>query len=135
MAVNLETIGESDGIQMDLLWENSNPSAEFSPQKVSLDLSGYLFILIEFLPYGTAYEQWAGRATNVIPVGKTANLNFSFINQMNGSVGAQAEVVNRLLSTDSTGVTFKDNAAAGVNYKSEIQNTWGVPTKIYGISF
>lgn len=122
------------GAQFVLLWENSNPSAEFGPQKVSLNLSGYSFVLIEFLPFGVAFEQWAGRATNIIPVGKNANLNFSFVNQMNGSVGAQVEVVNRLLSTDSTGVTFKDNAAAGVDYKSQIQNTWGVPTKIYGIN-
>lgn len=36
------------GMQMDLLWQNSNPSAAFAAQSVSLDLSAYRAVIIEY---------------------------------------------------------------------------------------
>lgn len=41
-------IGKSNGLQLDLLWENANPTSAFEPQTINLDLTNYKMIGIDF---------------------------------------------------------------------------------------
>ena len=38
----------TENLEPVLLWENSNPTAEFAPQTISLDLTDYAGVLVEF---------------------------------------------------------------------------------------
>lgn len=120
------------GAGKSLLWTNPTPEAAFNPQDIELNLSGYSFLYIEFLPYGSQYEQWAGRSINVFPVGYTGNLSFAFLNQGAGPTSASLEAVNRLFNSDVSGVHFKNGVAVVAGAKSAMANTWVIPTKIWG---
>lgn len=130
MGIALENVG---GMQMELLW--TNPSFEsgstFAPQTVSVDLSGYTFIMIEFLPFGQQWYDWAGKAMRLYPVGSTGNLEFMLLNQ--SFTPAVPECVSRLFHTSSSGVTFQNNVYSNNGGYTNLRNDWGVPTKIYGI--
>ena len=123
------------GAQIELLW--TNPSFEsgstFAPQTVSVDLSGYAFVMIEFLPFGQQWYDWTGKAMRLYPVGSTGNLEFMLLNQVGGQTGAIIECVSRLFYTSSSGVTFQNNVYTGDGGHTNLRNDWGVPTKIYGI--
>lgn len=123
------------GAQIELLW--TNPSFEsgstFAPQTVSVDLSEYTFIMIEFLPFGQQWDDWTGKAMRLYPVGSTGNLEFMLLNQVGGQTGAIIECVSRLFYTSSSGVTFQNNVYTGDGGHTNLHNDWGVPTKIYGI--
>ena len=123
------------GAQIKSLW--TNPSFEsgstFAPQTVSVDLSGYAFVMIEFLPFGQQWYDWTGKAMRLYPVGSTGNLEFMLLNQVGGQTGAIIECVSRLFYTSSSGVTFQNNVYTGDGGHTNLRNDWGVPTKIYGI--
>lgn len=115
-----------------LLWTNPTPEAAFNPQDIELNLRGYSFLYIEFLPYGLLHEQWAGRSINVFPVGYTGNLSFALLNQSAGQTSASLEAVNRLFNSDVSGVHFKNGVSVLDGGKSILHNDWVIPTKIWG---
>ena len=121
------------GSRAKLLW--TNPSFEsgstFAPQTVSVDLSGYAFVMIEFLPFGQQWYDWTGKAMRLYPVGSTGNLEFMLLNQVQTT--SVIECVSRLFYTSSSGVTFQNNVYTGDGGHINLRNDWGVPTKIYGI--
>lgn len=52
--VNLEQrLNEVLKLQMDLLWTNASPTSEFAPQTISLDISAYKLLCIDFRLWNT----------------------------------------------------------------------------------
>lgn len=47
-STTVENLGKAIGINTDLLWTNSSTSSYFSEQNISLDLSKYKYIMINF---------------------------------------------------------------------------------------
>lgn len=130
MGIALENVV---GAQMDLLWENSSfeSGSTFAPQTVSINLSGYAFVMIEFLPFGQQWYDWTGKAMRLYSVGSTGNLEFMLLNQ--SFTNSIPEYVSRLFYTSSSGVTFQNNVYSNGGSIISVRNDWGVPTKIYGI--
>lgn len=116
-----------------LLWANPSPTESFPPQDVNVALSGYDFLYIEFLPYGTGFEQWAGRTINIFSVGCVGNLSFALLNQSAGQTSASLEAINRLFDSDESGVHFQNAVSVVAGGKSSLTNQWAVPTKIWGV--
>ena len=103
---------------MDLLWENASPTSDFAPQTISLDLSNYDAVLIDF----------AFNNGNYI-----AQSNMSFTEVGRGGQGLYlwadtSKVYHRSFTTSETGVAFTKGWAAGSEGAGTV-----VPIKIYGI--
>lgn len=101
----------------ELLWTNSAPTSAFATQTVSIDLSEYEGVLVEFRgafnveKYGTAYA-------------KKGTTGFS-----GGAYpGGSADSFGRDFTVSASGVTFTD----GYNGTTK-SNTNAIPYKIYGV--
>lgn len=107
-----------------LLWTNSSPTSSFTAKTVSLDLSAYSAIEIEF---------------------KHANSSNSFLYQkfkipsddmslfyMTGK-GTYFELESRAVTVTTTGVTFADGRRAQATWTASSDNIRCVPTRIFGI--
>lgn len=113
--------GSSGGMTEELLWTNPDPSAAFSAQTVSLDLSAYEFIDIVGIAdaTGSTYMHFVNRFV----IGELGRLTKSGRN-------ADPPSFNRDVTTSTTGVTFSTgyrNSTAGTRY--------AIPVRIYGIKF
>ena len=104
---------------MVLLWENPNPSASFGAQTVSLTLSGYSFVLIEYRDY-TASDAASALHTILCGVGGKY--------QMLSGYSKNNRIGNRTANVTASGITFSE-----AQYNNETTNTYNVPLRIYGI--
>ena len=109
---NLYPVGK-----LDLLWTNSSPTASFSSQTVSLDLSKYRLVMISYCySYNSEYYQ-----TMIQPVdGLTYRCTTG--NSTNNNNGVRAGTAT------ATGVVFTAGA-----YNGASNNQYVIPYKIYGI--
>lgn len=108
------------GTEPTLLWENPNPSAVFAAQTISLDLSEYEGVIVE---YKILYS--------VNQYGRTyVKKNESFIS-LGGVVtsGSNYEPKGRKVSANNDGVIFD----GGVSAANTTNNGAIIPTKIYGV--
>ena len=104
-----------------LLWTNSNPTAGFTPQTVSLNLSDYAGVIIEFASTTTNT-----RLVSRIFIKKTDNTELyggSYLNLSGTGYG-----ICRKVSISDTGVVFDNTIANGV-----VSNNSLIPNKIYGV--
>lgn len=101
-----------------LLWTNSNPSAEFAAQTVSLDLTEYVGVIVEFIT--TAGTNALASRLYCKKTDTYGNLGAGFTN-VNG-------YARNVLSVNNTGIEF-GNALVGTSQT----NNAVVPMKIYGV--
>lgn len=106
------------GMKMDLLWTNPSTTSSFSAQTVSLDLSDYDIYAIDYI-YSNADKYSFGlrffktdNSQNILPING------------NGSTTCG----RRYVQYGASGLQFFD-----ASYNSNTNNTYVVPTHIYGI--
>lgn len=109
------------GLDMDLLWENENPTSNFSAQTISLNLSNYNLIYVIYY-----------RGTDVTyTVSQLIKKNIS-VSDMVGSFNA-GKIRLRSAKANDGGVMFE----SGTNYSSygsgSTDNSVVIPYRIYGI--
>lgn len=103
-----------------LLWTNPNPNSSFSAQTLSLDLSGYDFILV-----ATAYYiYFAGKhyAWNLLKVDDAFTQQLMVVRESNMS--------SREVTVSGTGIVF---GGGKINTSGVTGNECAVPEFIYGI--
>lgn len=97
-----------------LLWTNPSPTSEFTAQTVSLDLSEYAGVIVEFY-HGDNQQYVSSR----VYVKKTDN----FSNKFGGGFVVDAAYAKNILALNNEGIQF-DN--------TNPNNTACIPYKIYG---
>ena len=124
--------GGGGGMDATLLWTNSTPDASFAQQTISMDLSGYRFVLIEYT--GRYFNMRAALLPCpqlTPPAGYSANCDLpSFYTS-----GSNFYIANRSCEVLSTGIVFYD-AWRMETYGSgnTTDNTVSRPTRIWGIA-
>ena len=114
--VSPEPGGNIYGEVQTLLWTNESPTTPFPGQTISLDLTDYDGVIVEYAPNVT-------NPTKIVSRVKCAKNNSSEIG--GGNVAALG--IARLIRTvDNNGVVFGDCYVSGVDYNNLI------PIKIYG---
>lgn len=98
-----------------LLWTNSNPTAEFAPQTVSLDLSNYIGVIIECL--SKTNEQ---NLTSRVYIKKGETL-------IGGCNTDTYPNVRLITAINDEGVSF------GIARDTNTHNNYTIPYKIYGV--
>lgn len=114
-----------------LLWTNGSPTASFSPQELSLDLSGYDEVEIAFINYVSS--NWNRRVTVKCPVGGSAIVDGIF-----GGTAIESGVIfayARTIDAYSDHIAFGNAAGCADNGTFAIRNDMGVPIEIYGIKY
>lgn len=104
-----------------LLWENSNPAAEFAAQTVSLDLTNYAGVLVEF---NSANDQLILATRSYLSKSDAINKDHFGAGHVGGSAGG----IGRNYSINNSGVVF-----ANAYYLNNVSNNAMIPTKIYGV--
>lgn len=108
--------GNTYGEVQTLLWTNSNTSTAFSAQKVTIDLSNYDGVIIEF-------KTISGELISTVKLSKTESIN----NFGAGNTSSANSESRNIASIDNTGVTFS------VGYlNNSADATRVIPNKIYG---
>lgn len=110
------------GITMKKLWTNASPTSSFAAQTVSVNLSGYQFILIEwrFDNKSTAFSY-----SQLMRVGVKTKIHFAY----------EEAYTNRDTTPSSSGVTFGAGyytVLKTTNY--QLNNVYAIPYQIYGIA-
>lgn len=107
----------------DVVWENASPTSSFSAQTVSIDLSGYEFVIIEFSQNTSNDDYYYGLAASV-----DSKTHIAI-----GYYGGR--MARRFATVTSTGVTF-GNGQWAANYNSSFTDASPdsiiVPIKIRG---
>lgn len=112
--------GSGGGITMSLLWTNPSPTSQFVAQTVSLDLSGYNAVIIEFV----CQLSDPRLATSMVFITGSNSL----IEACGGVSGSWGIRYVREVVPSSTGLVFgngRSNTSSGANY--------AVPQRIFGI--
>lgn len=119
------------GAWADLLWENASIGSDFSAQDISVNLSNYTFVAIEFQHYKT---QGKGIVSS-IRVGESACLfGMSGTNGISGdSINGALQVGARALTTTSTKVHFGNGYVSNSGGIFSQNDGCGIPIRIYGI--
>ena len=108
-------IPEFTGVEMELLWENASPTSSFAAQTISLDLSVYDLVMLEF----TASTTWYIRQVFI------SNIGGNFYYRV---VDGAGKVYNRTCVINRNGIQFE----VGQEGTSR-NNDLCLPTKIYGV--
>lgn len=111
------------GIDMDLLWENADPTSAFTAQTISLDLSGYQSVIIKFI-LDNAYSSYSNVVTYTLGMVDT----YSGIVLMSLTTSGSSREHYRQYTISSSGVAF-----LGGYRSSDARNSVFVPIEIYGI--
>ena len=103
-----------------LLWENPSPTSNFAGQTISLDLSNYAGVIVEFNSdsYGIFSSRSYLKKNEEI---NTTYFGAGFAKDTDGGVG-------RRYTINNTGVTFENGY-----YLNNSNNGVMIPTKIYGV--
>ena len=120
--------GDKPGLT--LLWTNSDTNADFSAQTVSVNLSPYIAVYIEFAKYKGSDPNEADNIVGIfIPVGHRAYAS--------GGIGSSTNLVTvtRDANVSSSGVVF---SAALIRVQGSASSTsertaYMIPWRIYGI--
>ena len=102
-----------------LLWTNASPTSEFAAQTISLNLSGYDAVEIQFT--GVLAKCLVGRDAQAIYLGATETTSYSILR-------------SRIYGVTANGITF-NNAVYKVSNANtlNIANNLLIPIKIYGV--
>ena len=117
------------GVSMKSLWTNASPTSDFAAQTISLNLSGYKYVLVRYL-YSKDYQNEDQIA--VVKVGRSAYLTFT---GAASSGSGNIFLSQRRISVGSTSVAF--GAPLYKNYSSTAKptanNKYCIPVEIIGI--
>ena len=133
--VNIKTINSNDllgsgnidilpaGLTVDLLWTNANPSSSFTPQIITLDVSSYSFIYIEYLNTSTS------------PLNGPSQLLINIVDKYQPIMFAwQGQLCFRNARTTATGVQFLEaDKVTTYGSAATADNTLIIPSHIYGL--
>lgn len=108
---------------MELLWTNPSPSAAFTAQTITLDLSSYGAVLITSCRENNIINT-DSRHTDIIRVGDSGQLIVA------PQSAATAKATFRAVSVSTSGVTFANASALDTNSASGV---YAIPLYIYGI--
>ena len=125
---NLQITPENIGaMSMELLWENASPNSNFSSQTININLSGYDFLIIEFLTYVKSADYADYHRTVITRVGIKDNVS-GF-----GETGSY--FCFRGFTSNNSGITFETGHYADKYNDDDLEdsNNLYVPQKIYGI--
>lgn len=114
------TVGSIPSEYKKLLWTNTSPTGTFGAQTISLDLSNYDAVCVEFKAYP---DLW-------ILLTVTADINFSGMCDMGRNDTFYTQ--NRAFAVTSSGITFED---CKLGTSASVYNNHNVPYKIYGIKY
>lgn len=121
--------GESDSAGITLVWDNSAncvARAEFAAQTVSVDLSGYTAVLIEYAPTAG----YSSRICQEFVIGSTGcAFAIAYNDGSDASLDTGALCYDRLVKPTTTGLQFYD---CNVN-STTVLNKCLYPTRVYGI--
>ena len=117
--------GGTEDLSPVLLWENSNPTAEFAAQTISLDLTDYAGVIVEFNESdvmqnlaGRLYCKKTDNYSRYVGVGYSANVQ--------SNVAAYAR---NIIKVDNNGVEFGTSVTNSAANNQKIL----IPIKIYGV--
>ena len=106
---------------MVLLWTNPRPTATFAGQTVSVNLSGYAFVVVA---YGTSNAADA-RLTHLIHEKGRTSLCISLL---------QNKIVYRAQNgVSDSGITFGAGTSVSSYWSAATNNDVMIPVKIYGL--
>ena len=108
---------------MKLLWENQNPEASFSAQKIELDLSPYKTVLIRYRD-NTNQQSPEMLESSIHFVDNTRSLIVQTIER-------SGNVFRRALRANTSGIMFSECFGP----QDTVINTIAVPCQVYGIQF
>ena len=114
--VSPEPAGDIHGEVQTLLWTNSSPTNEFSPQKISLDLSNYDGVIIE-VSNGTTHSNGC---LAKIPKDNPLTLGTGVTESVNA-------ISRNITAIDNTGITFDAGKNGG-----DVANQFMIPVNIWG---
>ena len=120
------TLANLGGVSMKSLWINASPTSDFATQTISLNLSGYEYVLVRYL-YSTDYQSLNQIA--IVKVGGDAYLTFT------GGASTNIYLSQRTISVGSDSVVFgapvyKTYASTS---KPTANNKYCIPVEIIGI--
>ena len=123
------TLANLGGVSMKSLWINASPTSDFATQTISLNLSGYEYVLVRYL-YSTDYQ--SDDQIAVFKVGRAGYLTFT---------GAASTSSGNILLSQRTISVGSDSVAFGApvykNYSSTANatanNKYCIPVEIIGI--
>lgn len=110
--------GDNHGEVQTLLWKNSTPKNVFDAQKISIDLTNYEGVIIEYYASANSSEQ-----TIVSRVKLEKNITYPW---GSGYRSGSENFTRNITAVDDTGVTF-DNA-----WTASADGSVLIPYKIYG---
>ena len=117
--------GGTEDLEPVLLWENSSPTAAFNPQTISLDLTDYAGVIIEFNE-SAVMQTIAGR----LYCKKTDNysrfVGVGFVTPDQSQVATSARCI---IKVDNNGVEFGNSATNNAGNNQTIL----IPIRIYGV--
>jgi hypothetical protein len=111
-------------LTMTLLWTNSSPTSSFTPQTISVDLSGYNYAMLDFR--ATTNSETQVTKYFLIPIGSMLLAGASTA-YTTSPIGWSKTYVRCALAT-STGVEFSYGF-----YQSASNNAYAIPLHIYGV--
>lgn len=115
------------GIDMDLLWTNATPSASFSAQTISLDLSGYSMVMISVFIANTLVASNSPKRYLFGRIGDTIGMEPTPYN---------STFRRRDATISASGVSFSDGryySSYNDGNNGSVQNVQVIPYQIYGI--
>lgn len=127
-------LGIVDGLGATLLWTNPNPTSTFAEQTISLDLSDYSFVIIE---YGHDYGFVTGTAIFPVPT-ITPTQGYAAYNEIQGVkwTGSQCAIYMRSVIITTSSIWFGDGTiftAYNTSGSTTTDNNVGFPKRIWGI--
>ena len=112
-----------------LLWTNPNPNSSFSAQTISLNLSDYNAIMVEFYEYAPIESRHSlGSVTAIVGEQKSEVVMCPYLNYENNQKKVESFSARPFRTPDNTGVIFYEAMNAVGQNDSQC-----VPIHIYGI--
>ena len=113
-----------------LLWTNSSPTSTFAAQTISLDLSDYEEVEVEYVDHNVHISTMSQIR---VKIGQSGSMNIMIGNSSYSS--GVPFVANRRFSVTQTGITFGDGAGTPVSSSLATRNDSCIPYRIYGIKY
>lgn len=110
---------ENIGADWEILWQNASPGNDFAAQTVSIDLSSWSVIAVDFYRATVAQQEiWT-----FCDVGKSGWSDH--VGAASGNFSART----RVYSVTASGITFEDC----INNGSTTVNNFNIPFRVYGV--
>ena len=111
---------------MDLLWTNASPNSSFLSQTISMDLSNYKHLIIEFKNSGSYTDNKLVYLLAMAPIGLQSQINHLLKTDVN-------HWWLRKFTANINGITFDVGTILYLSSSSTTDNNIMIPYRIYGI--